>query len=38
MYALGGKKATGKVKTFIDKYQSGESSRQESDAYRLVSK
>ena len=35
--ALGGKKATGKVKTFIDKYQSGRTAKTgESEAYQLT--
>ena len=35
--ALGGKKATGKVKTFIDKYQSGRTAKTgESEAYQLA--
>jgi len=35
--ALGGKKASGKVKTFIDKYQSGRTAKTgESEAYQLT--
>ena len=35
--ALGGKKASGKVKTFIDKYQSGRTAKTgESEAYQLA--